>query len=101
MPVHRVTVGVAAQCDVQVVGDPWVSGFHAALTRDEGGRFWVEDMGSTNGTWIQRAGIPRPAHPALLPRVWAPTQVRVGDTIWLSRQTAITLDGAGKLVVGQ
>lgn len=93
------TLGVAAECDVQVVDDPWVSGFHAMLTKDDAGRLLIEDMGSTNGTWIQRAGTPRPSHPSLLPRVWEPTLVEAGDTIWLSRQTAITLDGSGQFRV--
>jgi pSer/pThr/pTyr-binding forkhead associated (FHA) protein len=101
MPVHSVTLGVAPECDLRVVDDPWVSGFHARLTRDEQGRFWIEDMGSMNGTWIQRAGTPRPPYPAMLPRVWQRRELRAGDTVWLSRKTAFTWHGGTKFSVAE
>lgn len=34
-----------------VLPDPHVSGVHAVLQRTETG-WWIEDLGSTNGTWI-------------------------------------------------
>lgn len=83
------TIGTGAQCDVRVHDDPYVSIVHARVTCDDDGRFWIEDLGSTNGTWIQRAGVGTPSHPAMLPRVRSRTEVRPGDTIWLSRNTAI------------
>jgi len=34
-----------------VLADPLVSGIHALLEENESG-WWIEDLGSTNGTWI-------------------------------------------------
>lgn len=31
--------------------DPWISHKHAKISSD-GGRFFIEDLGSSNGTWI-------------------------------------------------
>lgn len=89
MSESRMTIGSGPHCDVQVLGDDLVSGFHARLTRDADGQFFIEDLGALNGTWLQRAGRPDPSHPSRLPRVWTPTPVYAGDTIWLSRMTAI------------
>ncbi len=33
------------------LGDPWVSWMHARITRS-GGTYWIEDLGSTNGTYV-------------------------------------------------
>ncbi len=44
------TIGSAADCDL-VVGEPKVSGHHCRLTR-EGGGYVLEDLGSTNGTFL-------------------------------------------------
>lgn len=91
MPVidRWVTVGSAEECEVRVRGDALVSGVHARVGRSVDGRVWVEDLGSMNGTWIQRAGRPRRSHPSLLPRVVGVVEWQRGDTIWLSRNTAI------------
>lgn len=47
-----------------VVPDKTVSGRHAAVAFREG-RWWVEDLGSTNGTWVndQQVGSARPLEP--------------------------------------
>ena len=39
--------------------DNFVSAEHARLTR-EGGRWWVTDLGTTNGTFVNGARIVRP-----------------------------------------
>jgi ABC-type multidrug transport system ATPase subunit len=49
-------VGSDASCDL-VVSDPTVSGRHCRLTRTEQG-FTLEDLGSTNGTYVDGAKIP-------------------------------------------
>jgi pSer/pThr/pTyr-binding forkhead associated (FHA) protein len=85
-------IGTDATCDVRVNDDPYVSNRHARVTQDDDGSIWIEDLGSTNGTWIQRAFMPRPSHPAFLPRVYGRTRIARGDTIWLSKQTAIPWD---------
>lgn len=46
----KVTVGRASQCDV-VVGESSVSRFHAEL-RHAAGRWFVHDLDSENGTWL-------------------------------------------------
>ncbi len=46
----EVTVGRAAGCGVRVE-DGYTSNLHARLYRREGA-LWVEDLGSTNGTWV-------------------------------------------------
>jgi FHA domain len=46
----EVTVGRAAGCGVRVE-DGYTSNLHARLYRRDGA-LWVEDLGSTNGTWV-------------------------------------------------
>jgi FHA domain/Domain of unknown function (DUF1707) len=46
-----VTVGRSRDCDV-VVGEATVSRFHAELRHDDGDRWIVRDLDSTNGTWL-------------------------------------------------
>ena len=40
-----------------VVNDPHVSRYHAKLVREEGGCWLLEDLGSTNGTFVNGAQI--------------------------------------------
>jgi pSer/pThr/pTyr-binding forkhead associated (FHA) protein len=55
----EVTVGRAAGCGV-ALADATVSQLHARVFRRDG-RHYVEDLGSTNGTWINRAKVSAPA----------------------------------------
>lgn len=71
-----VILGTAADCDIRV-NDPYASPHHARIT-SSGGRPRIEDLGSTNGTYLQRYGNARV-------RVYAPTLVLPGDTIWIGR----------------
>ena len=49
-----ITVGSSRNySDIVIEGDPTVSRKHAAFTL-EGGKLCVEDLGSTNGTWMNR-----------------------------------------------
>jgi pSer/pThr/pTyr-binding forkhead associated (FHA) protein len=48
-----------------VLGDRFVSARHARLSWD-GTAWWVEDLGSRNGTWINRRRLP-PHQPEILP----------------------------------
>ncbi|HUC37159.1 MAG TPA: FHA domain-containing protein [Acidimicrobiales bacterium] len=54
----ELTLGRAAGCGVRVE-DAYTSSIHARLYRRDG-TLWVEDLGSTNGTWVnaQRIGSP-------------------------------------------
>jgi hypothetical protein len=52
----KVKIGKAADNDF-VVNDPQVSRYHAQLTQDENGRLLLEDLGSTNGTFVNDSQI--------------------------------------------
>ena len=64
-------IGGSPQCDL-VVDSPLVSSRHCQLTQTDD-RFVVEDLGSTNGTYVD--GV----------RIVAATPITVGDTITLGR----------------
>jgi len=86
-----ITIGRAAQNDL-VIDEKHVSGHHAKISSNEG-KFWVEDLGSTNGTFVNGT------------RVNAPTFLRVGDTIQLGTKTRlhfspITQDFSDRTVIG-
>ena len=51
----EVTLGRAAGCGVRV-DDAYTSSLHARLYR-QNGSLWVEDLGSTNGTWVNAERI--------------------------------------------
>jgi len=44
-------LGLRDDADV-VLRDPWISWTHAKVSRDEGGAVAIEDLGSTNGTYV-------------------------------------------------
>lgn len=48
--------------DIDCGSDPGVSRRHCQLTTD-GQRWWVEDLGSSNGTFVSAAGDPLPDNP--------------------------------------
>jgi pSer/pThr/pTyr-binding forkhead associated (FHA) protein len=52
---EEVTVGRAPGCGVSIP-DVTVSQLHARVFRQDG-RLYVEDLGSTNGTWLNRARV--------------------------------------------
>ena len=70
---ESITVGRAATCDL-VVADNYVSNVHARVyLRD--GSYWLEDLGSTNGTYMNRA------------RVSVPTAFGPGDEVRMGKAT--------------
>jgi pSer/pThr/pTyr-binding forkhead associated (FHA) protein len=70
---ESITVGRAATCDL-VVADNYVSNVHARVyLRD--GSYWLEDLGSTNGTYMNRA------------RVSVPTAFGPGDEARMGKAT--------------
>lgn len=48
-------IGTAADCTIRIVSE-YASSHHARVFRDVFGRWWVEDLGSTNGTHLRRGG---------------------------------------------
>ena len=54
------TIGRSDQCQVKVEGDTYVSSMHARIFQRDGS-YMVEDLGSTNGTYLNRRRITAPA----------------------------------------
>lgn len=71
---EEVTVGRAPGCGV-CVDDAFTSSIHARVYRRDG-TLWVEDLGSTNGTWLNGERIASPA------RVDRGDLVQVGGTVF-------------------
>ena len=53
---EEVTVGRATGCGVPIDYDSYASNLHARLFRLDGD-LWVEDLGSTNGSWVNTVRI--------------------------------------------
>ena len=64
----ELTVGRAAGCQIALADDTYVSQLHARVF-ERSGQVYVEDLGSTNGTYVN-------GH-----RVSAPTPVQKGDSL--------------------
>jgi len=47
----EMTLGFSQDCDI-CIREESVSGTHARFFRAEDGHWWLEDLKSTNGTWI-------------------------------------------------
>ena len=69
----EVTVGRAAGCQV-TLDDTYVSQLHARVFRREGG-YLVEDLGSTNGTYLNRRRVTGPM------MMQPGDQLQVGSTV--------------------
>lgn len=74
-----VVVGAGPDCDLRLTSDEYVSTRHARIWRDDEARVWIEDLGSTNGTFVRRDGS------ATALRVWGPTRLYPGDWIQVGR----------------
>jgi pSer/pThr/pTyr-binding forkhead associated (FHA) protein len=70
----EVTVGRAGGCAVLLADDTFVSQLHARVFRRDGD-LYVEDLGSTNGTYLNRK------------KVTAPVPIRKGDKVQFGRTT--------------
>jgi pSer/pThr/pTyr-binding forkhead associated (FHA) protein len=73
--VHYI-IGTAADCDV-LVRSEYASPHHAKVSQDRNGRWWVEDLGSTNGTKLRRGDD--------VVRVWPRHLLQPGDLIIVGR----------------
>jgi pSer/pThr/pTyr-binding forkhead associated (FHA) protein len=68
-----ITIGRSSDCTV-VIDDDYASNHHARISPHEGD--WViEDLGSTNGTYVQRTRVTGPL------RVPLGTPIRIGKTV--------------------
>lgn len=72
-----VVIGRADTCDLRI-DDEYASPRHAAITRRPDGSYWVEDLGSTNGTRVIRGG-------GLGAKVYGPMLLLPGDIIRVGR----------------
>ena len=70
----EMTVGRASGCGVALPEDTFVSQLHARVFRREG-EFYVEDLGSTNGTYLNGK------------KVSAASVIRKGDRVQVGRTT--------------
>ena len=73
----ELTVGRAAGCQVRVE-DGYASQLHARLFRRDG-ELYVEDLGSTNGTYVNRRGTSNKE------KVTGPAVLRMGDRLVVGR----------------
>ncbi len=71
---NELTVGRAAGCGVSIDGDSFASKVHARVFRQDG-QFWIEDLGSTNGTYVNAKRIASPV------RVRRGDRLQVGQTV--------------------
>jgi pSer/pThr/pTyr-binding forkhead associated (FHA) protein len=55
---RSLTFGQAPTSETHIhIDDPYASTVHCRITEDERGKYWIEDLGSTNGTRIDRPGF--------------------------------------------
>ena len=71
---EEITVGRASGCAVHVE-DAYTSNLHARVFRRDGA-VWVEDLGSTNGTWVNAEKIDAPT------RLGRGDLLQVGGTVF-------------------
>ncbi|MEA2702786.1 MAG: hypothetical protein QOJ69_2196 [Actinomycetota bacterium] len=70
--VDELTLGRASGCHITLDNDTYVSQLHARVFRRDG-QLFVEDLGSTNGTYVNRT------------KVTAPLEVRRGDRLQVGK----------------
>jgi pSer/pThr/pTyr-binding forkhead associated (FHA) protein len=68
----ELTVGRASGCQVALPNDSHASQLHARIFRKDG-RLWLEDLGSTNGTYLNAKAVT------------SPVALRRGDRIQIGR----------------
>ncbi|MGA2210439.1 MAG: FHA domain-containing protein [Acidimicrobiales bacterium] len=71
---EEVTVGRSPGCAVALEDDTFASSIHARVFR-RNGEFWLEDLGSTNGTWLNDSKVDG------LERLQRGDRVKIGSTL--------------------
>lgn len=74
MDASGLTIGRSRACDVQIPHDGQVSRLHCRVLV-EGDRFWLEDNGTTNGSWVNGERITKR-------RLYGGEQIQVGDALF-------------------
>ena len=69
---EELTVGRASGCQIALTDDTYASQLHARIFRRDG-RVWLEDLGSTNGTYLNAKAVS------------APVALRRGDRLQIGR----------------
>ena len=82
--------GIAPEVDVS--GDPGVSRRHAQLTTD-GSRWFIEDLGSANGTYVGAATAELPGGPV---PGGQKREIAAGEQIYLGAWTRIVIRKAAE-----
>src|SRR3954452_25131003 len=80
---RELVIGRATPGDGSLGGDGEISRVHARVYRDASGQLTVEDLGSTNGTFVNGT------------RVAAATPLRPGDQLRVGQTTMTVEGGAG------
>lgn len=68
----QVQIGRSADCQI-ILDDDYVSTRHARVLADSSGGWYVEDLGSTNGTYVNGQ------------RITVPTTITMADTVRIGR----------------
>src|SRR4051794_12089080 len=85
---QELVIGRATPGAGSLGGDGEISRVHARVYRDASGRLSVEDLGSTNGTFVNGS------------RITASTPLRPGDQVRVGQTTMTVEAGAGAPAVG-
>lgn len=87
-------IGTDDRSDLIIVDEPHVSLRHCEVWRDGAGRILVQDLGSTNGTFLM---LPNGKHPH---RIWKAAVVTPNSTVWLGRDVALSWERLTSLLYG-
>ena len=79
---RRWVIGADPNCDVPVLGDPYVSGCHCVVERRDNGSLLVRDRDSRNGTFVDGASIEG-------------AELLIGSYLSVGRTTFVAVAGAG------